>query len=119
MNHPEVFIYGLVDPRTPTKVRYVGASTNLVARHRDHCTLSGDRRNKGRVNWILQLRKAGIQPAIVVLEECSVENHGDREKYWIKIHQAGGGLFNVGRGGESARGIRAAVPQILKKRKTQ
>ena len=63
---PEPGVYGVVDPRSPTRVRYIGATKDMLLiakqRGRQRATRSP------LVEWEVALRAQGRMPAIVVLE---------------------------------------------------
>ncbi len=105
----DVVIYGLFDEREKQKIRYIGATTQPLERVlHDHIALSGDHKNKKRVNWLLTLRKNGVKPSIVLLERCSVAQHAARKRFWIEHHAAT--AFNVRKsGGENSWEIKRAA----------
>lgn len=78
----DVAIYGLVDPREPERVRYVGQATKPIARMVGHV---GDQNpNNLRGRWIGALFAAGVAPDMVLLERVPVGADIDgREAYWI------------------------------------
>jgi hypothetical protein len=75
-------IYGLVDPRIPTVIRYVGRTKTPIVRHLQHCS-EIDFTPKGK--WVESMRQVGVMPQMVILErDVSQFDASDREKHWIK-----------------------------------
>jgi hypothetical protein len=83
-------VYGLVDPKEPDRIRYVGQSIHPDKRLAEHCGIIGPYRNPGALlaTWIVSLRRR--RPRMVILE------HGDPrillalEGLWIHRLQATG-----------------------------
>lgn len=87
-------IYGLVDPRKPEVVRYVGQTTNWAQRYLSHCQHT----EYGRGEWILGLRSADLWPDMVLLEEVPHRSlRSERETWWIREWQSKGGADLNGR----------------------
>jgi len=84
-----IFIYALVDPAELT-IKYVGQSHDLNLRLRQHWTQDHNR-------WMLDLRKKGKKPFIIVLEKILQHDNSDiAEEKWIKIlFENGIDLVNV------------------------
>lgn len=61
-------IYGLVDPRQPGVVRYVGSSKNVERRLYGHTHSMCGREKTPKTEWVRQLRVEGVKPAAVLLE---------------------------------------------------
>lgn len=61
-------IYGLVDPRQPDVVRYVGSSKNVERRLYGHTHSTDGYRKTPKAAWVHQLRSEGVMPAAVLLE---------------------------------------------------
>lgn len=99
-------IYGLVDPRTEA-IRYVGMSSSGLTRPKSHGQ-SGLNRQGHRTNWILELRNAGFNYEIRVLEEVANQSElPTREVLWIAhLRAAGHHLTNHTDGGEGTPGYR-------------
>ena len=95
------FIYTLLDPRTHA-VRYVGKSDRPHKRWISHC--NGYYELKSMKNsWIQSLATQGLRPELVVIEETTVDQWEDRERYWIAYYrQAGCDLTNGTEGGIGA-----------------
>lgn len=99
-----VYIYGLKDPNTGA-IRYVGSSVDPQARlyqhiaHRNHY-IRRSKRN-ARKRWVSELYEKGLRPELVVLEECTEAQRGNREDAWIgKLRRQGCDLFNARKTGE-------------------
>lgn len=74
-------VYGLVDPREPDVVRYVGATSKpLKVRLSGHCSHAS---NNLLRKWMARLSKAGIKPLIVPIEECEESDAARIEARWI------------------------------------
>lgn len=95
-------IYALLDPKTKI-IRYVGLTTHTIEfRLEWHYAACDDKThymNKGRIpnnpvaKWVRALKKYGMKPLVILLEET---NDRKREKYWIQaITTRGNNLFNV------------------------
>jgi hypothetical protein len=94
-------IYGLVDPRTRL-IRYVGKSTSGLRRPRRHRRECAGKTHRER--WIAQLRCAGLDYEIAVLE-VSPADLALAERWWIAFGRASGWpLTNLTDGGDGAPG---------------
>lgn len=95
------FIYTLLDPRDFT-VRYVGRSDNPVKRLQQH--LAETRRCKStsyKTNWLKKLLSLKIKPIINIMEEVTLKQWEQRERFWIKYYKKRGAkLVNSTDGGE-------------------
>lgn len=85
-------IYALVDPRDGA-IRYVGQTTQGLARrrgmHLSHARRGQDADSK-RGRWLTELMSLGLQPGIVLIEECDPADLDRREDYWITALFLGG-----------------------------
>lgn len=104
----EVFIYGLVDPNT-NQIRYVGKTVQKLNRRLSQHMSDNGKHNPHKFNWIAKLKKDGIKPKIVLLEECTKDNWVGKEKEWI---QKLDNLTNLTQGGEDGLFF---TEEILKK----
>jgi hypothetical protein len=108
----QTFIYALVDPRTPERIRYVGKANDTTARMKAHVYLAKCKATNPRLCWIQALLNAGIIPEVRVLEAVTAEKWQSREQFWIAHFRAAGHrLTNTtdgGDGGASCRGIKRA-----------
>jgi hypothetical protein len=98
-----VFIYALVDPRTQ-EVRYVGKTACTEERLRGHLYETQTKHTyKGK--WLAQLRREGLKPELVILEEVPEEVWQDAERRQITLYRAAGArLTNGTDGGEGPLG---------------
>jgi hypothetical protein len=92
---PEV-VYGLVDPKHPEIIRYVGRTVTPQERYMAHCI----RPSGARIGaWVADLMRRGREPAMVEIERSKTPQApqkaggaSPRERYWItelrKIGQA-------------------------------
>jgi len=87
------FIYGLKDPLTK-EIRYVGKSNNPRIRLSSHLR---DKSKTYKVNWINKLKRKGLGPELVVLEEVEYDKWQEKEKFYIKYYE---NLTNYTEGGE-------------------
>lgn len=93
------YIYGLRDPLTKC-IRYVGQTVNNPnKRYSQHLHEADKDTNTAKRLWIKSLKKKGLVPELVILEECSDEELNARESYWIQdtiqLHPKGRGLLNL------------------------
>ena len=96
-------VYGLIDPRVPRAIRYIGVTTDLRRRERQHrYQLSADKMNSGLREWKDNLRKAGVGLLAIPLEthQC-LESTREAERYFIRELRSQGthGLLNIHSGG--------------------
>lgn len=100
-------IYALIDPRT-RETRYVG-KTNVKMRIRFTSHMR-DKRPSRKLNWLLSLKAAGLQPEIEVLEDLGEnspkETWQEAERFWISyLISIGARLTNLTIGGEGLHGL--------------
>lgn len=85
-------IYVLVDPRD-NQVRYVGRTTNLEQRYKQHLVpINGSTLEKR--DWIQELRQLGLQPLLSVID--SADNRADasaKETHWIHHYTQSGAIL--------------------------
>jgi len=94
----DVYIYALRDPNT-NEVRYIGKANNVESRFRQHIQ-NKDKVNRHKHSWIDNLKRAGLQPDLLVLEITDDKHWEDRERYWIKFGMdCGWSLTNISSGG--------------------
>jgi predicted GIY-YIG superfamily endonuclease len=84
VHHNDV-VYGLIDPRQPKRVMYVGCTNNPERRlhsHINRCTYGNSKRNV----WMRRLLTDGVDPVMVILEQVAP---GDdvmaRERHWMEL----------------------------------
>ena len=93
---PTVTIYGLRDPRTGD-LRYVGSTNNLRSRLYSHkrTAAKGSEPNP-KTAWLSDLYTFGLEPCVVVLDECEAKNRNKTERRWIlALKKDGVPLLNV------------------------
>lgn len=85
---------------------YIGQSTNLKNRYRQHCYDSTLRAPNARITGIdVAIKKYGSDNFdFEVIEECSVEELDDRERYWIAYYDSYNNGYNRTPGGKVSRG---------------
>ena len=97
-------IYALVDPRTG-EVRYVGKTSQSLARRLRGHLASAKTRRTHRDCWIFGLVADGARPEIWAIEQ-GVEDWAARERHWIRVfREFGTGLTNRTDGGEGTPGV--------------
>lgn len=105
-----VFIYALVDPECGA-IRYIGKSIRPEGRLRDHMN---DVSNCHRSHWLQSLKRRGLIPGLVILEEIrGAWPWQESERYWIKRgRREGWPLTNNTIGGDGVSGL----PEETRKR---
>lgn len=97
-----IYIYGLFDPRT-LELRYIGRTKNIALRLKGHISEAKhiNKKDTHKNNWIKQLLNEGLEPAIEILEECTIDTWEQAERGWITdCKKHGVRLVNIARGGE-------------------
>lgn len=95
-----VYIYLLLDPNPYFKsfqhirlsdilphlslVRYVGKTSDLKGRYKDHISNTKNGGNIYKTSWVNKLKRKGQKPLLVILEITSEDKWRERETYWIK-----------------------------------
>jgi hypothetical protein len=105
-------IYGLVDPRQPDVIRYVGKTRQMLfVRLRKHCLVKGRERNgTHRGHWISALQSSGVQPVALVFFRVASKYEDQAERAMIvRLRNAGHPLTNGRPGGEGG----ALPPELL------
>lgn len=104
-------IYGLTDPRTGA-LRYVGRSSSGLRRPRDP-------HGRRCQNWINSLKKLGLLPTIIIIQEFDPTDNVDDvlntwERHWIAYYRSkGANLTNLTDGGERGRKFSSEVIQHM------
>lgn len=94
-------IYGLVDPRRPYLVMYVGKTNNPARRLLNHINHARLRRGTPVNKWVLGLLEEGIRPDIITLQRCELKDWKTQEQFHIRNWRVlNAGLLNKGNGGE-------------------
>lgn len=114
-----VFIYSLSDPET-LEVRYIGKANDIKYRYWSHLhEAKNDLRNQHKCNWIKKLLSQDKLPLIEIVEEVSIDDWQESEKYWIAQFKAWGyNLINKTEGGEAgviSENCRAALAKCKKR----
>lgn len=104
----DTFIYALVDPRDGA-VRYIGKTKRGMFRPETHrrATRSVDKNNLPKRDWILDLKRAGLEYQIRILAHCDLGDLDAAEQYCIAYfkHQ-GAALLNRSNGGAGPLGMK-------------
>jgi excisionase family DNA binding protein len=89
-------VYGLKDRRND-EFFYIGMSTDPHSRYGEHLSLRGKARMSAKGLRILDMRKDGLLPELVIFEQdISAEYALDRERYWMNYHLGiGAPLTNI------------------------
>lgn len=83
-------MYGLVDPRNPAVVRYVGQTTTPEARYGAHVTANMWDKSR-RSTWLRSLLLGGTYPQMVLLERVrDAARLCEREAHWIAAMRRNG-----------------------------
>ena len=95
----ECVVYTITDPRDYL-VKYIGITTNPKNRF---CKHRSDKQGKEGIlkrNWILKIKKEGLEPIISIIDEGSVEYCQKAETAYIKLYMSfGGKLKNKAKNG--------------------
>lgn len=96
-----VFIYVLIDPRND-QVRYVGKSKDPVDRYRNHYNSARDK-NTHKRNWINNIRKDGLRPELLIIDEVELDDWVFWECFYISLYKSYGfNLINYTSGGDGS-----------------
>jgi len=92
------YIYGLREPDT-MMIRYIGKTTDPHRRWLNHLC---EKSKTHRRNWILSLKRRGLEPEIVVIEEVTgAWPWQESERFWIAFALKNGWpLVNMTSGGD-------------------
>lgn len=91
------YIYALCDPDTED-VRYIGKANDVAGRLKSHLNEKSTTR---KARWIQSLKRKGLKPSTVVLEEVSSDMWEDAEIRWIAHYRSlGCDLCNHTDGGD-------------------
>lgn len=116
----KTYIYALLDPDTEV-VRYVGKSDNPERRLLRHLGFY-EKKETHKTRWLRKLVNEGKRPLLKILEEVSIEEWGDKERYWISMYKenltntADGGIGGNGYNGEWTEERKTAASERAKKR---
>lgn len=96
-------VYALIDPRT-LEIKYIGITKrNTKVRLLDHIRIAKNETdtNIHKRAWIRQLLELGLEPKIVILETCPIEDLSNSEIWWIALcKRLGFNLTNLTEGGD-------------------
>lgn len=97
-------VYALVDPATPSEVRYIGYTRQVLGRRLSRHLRSNGRTHKD--NWIRSLLSAGRRPTITELASGATMSEAlELERHYIALYRASGArLTNATEGGEGHLG---------------
>lgn len=108
----EQYVYGLIDPRKPNHIKYIGKTKNVKRRFTLHL-YTRNKENTYKAKWIKSLIEQSVKPEIVVIEVTDSETINERERFWIAYyrslgqaeanHRDGGGGFTSKEAIEMAR----------------
>lgn len=98
------FLYTLGDPRTG-EVRYLGKSDNPFERLKNHWERRREKTHRGA--WIRELERAGLRPAMELLDEVPHMEWQFWEREYIRVFRAiGVSLVNTTSGGDGSDSFR-------------
>ena len=93
------YIYTLSDPRN-NQVRYVGKTNNPKQRRSAHGVLTREQKSRKK-NWVKHLKSLSLKPVFEIIEEVSIDEWKEAEKFWITQFKAWGFiLLNHTSGGD-------------------
>lgn len=99
----KTFIYILLDPRD-NQVKYVGKTINPQRRYSQH-RYEATHTKSYKNNWFLSLLLIGIDPQMVVIDECDKDEWEFFEQWYIDVFKAWGfKLTNLTNGGKGVAG---------------
>lgn len=85
--------------------KYIGQSNNIIKRwNREKCSAFLEKDHSYDYPLSRALRKYGIENfSFEVIEECSIDNLNEREKYWISYYDTFYNGYNQTLGGDSSK----------------
>ncbi len=105
-------IYGLVDP-TDKKIKYIGCSTNVEDRYRQHI-YNSKYSNDDKYEWINGLRKQNLYPETIILDTISTNDRKmaiNMESKWIEKYK--NDLFNMNQTNSSKKVVSLKISEKL------
>lgn len=79
-----------------TNEAYIGKSTNIKTRWQNHCKTAIGLDGMARTKIHSAMKEYGIDNfSFEVLEKCTKENYGEREKYWINFYETNVYGYNI------------------------
>ena len=89
------FIYALCCPLSG-EIRYIGKSNNPKGRFTKHKSKNSKDNNLDKKEWIKNLLSNNLLPVLKILEEVSIEEWKNKEKFYIKEYKNNGcNLLNI------------------------
>jgi len=82
----DIIIYGLIDPRT-MKLKYIGSTTNIDRRMKDHCSYKYNTSSKYAM-WINDLINNNVKPLYIILTTCSYKDRLKEEYKYIAFFKS-------------------------------
>jgi len=80
-------VYGLEDERV-NEIFYIGMSVDPYSRYGEHLTLRKGTVNKAKNDRILDMRKDGAMPRLIIIEsDIPIEDAHARECYWMQYYK--------------------------------
>lgn len=114
-----VYIYALVDPRSPDDIRYIGKSFDVNKRLKGHLSKDSLKTQSHKNNWIKSLLGGGVRPGIMEIESCPISGWEQREIYWIDYYKSKGHrLTNGTDGGGGSSGYKPSLETIERLKKS-
>ena len=109
MMNDKTYIYMLTDPVMWGIPRYVGSSYYPKSRLEAHLKEIRFRKTWAwhrltlKQRWLKDLKRQGLKPGLVVLEQCPNDLRGEREDYWMELfRQVGYILANAKKAGKKS-----------------
>jgi len=99
-----VFIYILIDP-IDNNVKYIGQTFRIERRLSEHLRPTT---NSKKDRWIKSLINKDLQPTLVVIDECIIEDWVWLERYWVSQFKTWG--FELKNGTEGGDGSYGVIP---------
>lgn len=114
--HDTWFVYGLVDSRSPSEIRYIGITVFPRRRLQHHVNPKCGRSSHWRSRWAAKVLREGGDVLMGIIISGATEDHAKREEMrLIAEHRAlNSRLVNVTAGGNGLLGYRAS-PETRRK----
>lgn len=96
----ETNIYALVDPRTPTVIRYIGKTIKPVrVRMQEHVADAKRGKQNYRCNWIRKLIADGVRPMVILLQTVNGDGSAEERAVIASMRAASARITNATDGG--------------------
>jgi hypothetical protein len=113
MGYKTVYIYGLTEPDNLSEIRYIGKTTDIKRRYRNHLRKTSIKSKKQ--DWINSLVKDGKKPNLIIIHKCYEWEWAEFEIYYIKTYrELGYNLLNITDGGDSPSHAKETIEKIRK-----